>query len=69
MWRNKRSKENPNWRAVIIDDVESEGFDNQVLHYDDYSWVDDVTLQQLRAKYIEARSKLQNYIGVNEDDI
>ena len=68
MSNNERSLDNPAWRAIIISDVENEGFEYAFIGYDDYAWVDDPKFQELLNGFLESRRQLQAYVGISEDN-
>ena len=67
MSTDKRSLKNKNWRHIVLDDIDQEGFDYALDGYENYKWVNDVRFQELKNKYLQAKEDLRNYIGVNDD--
>lgn len=67
MSTDKRSLKNKNWRHIVLDDIDQEGFDYAFDGYENYKWVNDVRFQELKNKYLQAKEDLRNYIGVNDD--
>lgn len=63
----KRTKDNKNWRAVIIEDVYNEGLFYAILHYDDYKWVNDEHFQKLRQKLLESIEEFCAYVGIPQE--
>ena len=54
-----------NTKQKLLEDIECEGFDYAVNHYDDYSDIPDPTLQKLLGEYYTARKALIEYLGVD----
>jgi len=50
----------------INDCIECEGFDYCFVHYTDFSDITDKKFHELRNKYLDARTKLADYIGFEE---
>lgn len=48
--------------AKLIEDIECEGFDNALVHYDDYSKIPDTQFQSLYKEYLCARENLVSYL-------
>ena len=61
-----RTPENKNWRSVVHEDCECEGFDQAFVNYSDYSWIQDEVFQEKRKAYLEAREDLMAYVGYSE---
>ena len=48
----------------LMEDIESEGFDYALVHYDDYSDIPSDQFQQLYQGYLESRAKLIKFLGL-----
>jgi len=53
-------------RQKIHEDIESEGFLYNFLHYTDYPEIEDLHFHGLREDFIEAAMKLADYICYDE---
>jgi len=52
----------PEEREKIIEDIESEGFCYNFLHYDNYKWIKDEEFHKLRKEFVYAAQKLADYL-------
>ncbi len=48
--------------AKLIEDIECEGFDYALAHYDDYSEIPDVHFQKLYKEFLFARKSMVDYL-------
>lgn len=53
-------------KQKMLEDIECEGFDYALNHYDDYSQVPDPIFQELYTQYINIRRQLQDHLGVSD---
>lgn len=53
-----------NSMAKLIEDIECEGFDYALVHYDDYSEIPDTQFQSLYKAFLAARENLVNHLGL-----
>lgn len=50
----------------VIEDIEYEGFDYALIHYSDYSDVNDDKFQELYRQFKKARTDLAEYLRVDD---
>lgn len=50
--------------AKLIEDIECEGFDYALVHYDDYSDIPNDDFQRLYRNYLSARDELVKFLGL-----
>lgn len=50
----------------IMDTVECEGFDYAFAHYTDFEDIDDEKFHKLRKEFLDARTKLIDYCGLED---
>lgn len=55
-----------NRKGQLLDDIECEGFDYALNHYDDYHDIDDPIFIKLYDDYLVARKTLIEHLGVIE---
>ncbi len=53
-------------KAKLLEDIDSEGFDYALVHYDDYSEIPDAQFQTLYKAYLEARENLGAHLGLRK---
>jgi len=46
--------------------IDNEGFDYAFKHYSNFEQIEDEEFHSLRKQYLEAREKLEKYIGLEE---
>lgn len=51
-------------KAKLIEDIECEGFDYALIHYDDYSAIPDPEFQKLYAAFLKSRQNLIDHLGI-----
>lgn len=55
-----------NTKKKLLEDIECEGFEYALVHYDDYSGIPDPMFQERYTAYLTARKELQEYLGVED---
>jgi len=55
-----------NTKKKLLEDIECEGFEYALVHYDDYSEIPDQEFQKRYVAYLQARKELQEYLGVED---
>ena len=57
-------RNNTEWRAVVREDIECEGFCEVFIDYNSlYDWIDDDTFHELKDEFVRAARKLATYIA------
>lgn len=51
----------------LIEDIESEGFDYALAHYDDYSEIPSQEFQTRYKAYLQARHELIVFLGIEDE--
>lgn len=54
-----------NRKEKLLEDIECEGFDYALNHYDDYHDVDDPIFIELYDEYLSSRKALVDHLGIS----